>query len=70
MIEPPSLTVEELTGKYRFKKSFWRGNMVLWVQEKITHYPNQFDEDLKSENTYWRKAEEFDIPKMIKLLKN
>lgn len=68
MIEPPSLTVEELTGKYRFKKNFW-GSMVLWVQERLTHYPNQFDEDLKNETTYWRKADEFDIPIMRAFLK-
>jgi hypothetical protein len=68
MIDPPSLTIKELTGKYRFKKNFW-GSMVLWVQEKVTHYPNQFDKDLKRSYTYWRKAEEFDIPETIKYIK-
>lgn len=70
MDETPSLTETILTGKYRFKKAFWTGSMVLWVQEQIIFYPNLFDTDLKSEHIVWRKADELDVPQIIEFIKN
>lgn len=63
------LTKRKLTGKYKFKESFWTGSMVLWVQEQTTHYPNKFDQDLKNRYKEWRKATRYDIKKLKKHIK-
>lgn len=64
-----SKTKKKLTGKYKFKETFWTGSMVLWVQEQITFYLNEFDKELKRKTKVWRKITKEEISIIIKAIK-